>query len=202
MQPSFKVQLARWQQQLTRASGQARQRLSGLSLTALLKKKAREPLLSDEGASVRKNGATPAKGPYVPKAKATAKTAAVEVATEVAAKKATVVNRPIPAVVVTERVEMVASATLVKPFALLSTLVLVVVLSAVAVIFAAYEYRQLFHEHQSLIQQRDDLQVEWGQLLLEQSAWAANNRVEVQAIRKLDMLVPDPEQIEIVRRGN
>ena len=197
MQPSFKVQLARWQQQLTRASGQARQRLSGLSLAAVLKKKAIEPSLSGEGVSVRKNGATPAKGPYVPKT-----TAKAAVTAEVVAKKAPIVNRPIPAVVVTERVEMIASATLVKPFAVLSTLVLAVVLSAVAVIFAAYEYRQLFHEHQSLIQQRDDLQVEWGQLLLEQSAWAANNRVEVQAIRKLDMLVPDPEQIEIVRRGN
>lgn len=192
MQSSFKQQLARWQQQLTRASGQARQRLSGLSLAAVLKRKAIEPSLSGEGGPVRKNGASPAKGPYVSKA----------AAAEAVVKQAPIVNRPIPAVVVTERVEIIASTTLVKPFALLSTLVLTVVLSAVAVIFSAYEYRQLFHEHQSLIQQRDDLQVEWGQLLLEQSAWAANNRVEVQAIRKLDMLVPDPEQIEIVRRGN
>jgi len=99
-------------------------------------------------------------------------------------------------------VVVVSGQRLVRPFVLLAVLTLAVVLSAISVIFGAYEYRQLFHEHQKLIQQRDDLQVEWGQLLLEQSAWAANNRVEDQARKKLEMLVPDPQQIEIVRRGN
>lgn len=194
MQFSVQKQLARLQRQLSPVATQARERLSGLAAVVLRKSDGAAPAAPEAAAQVkRKSGATPAKGAYVPKAKA------------VAAKKKkerVAVRRPIPEVVVTEPVEIVPAGVLLKPFLLLSAVVLAVVLSAITVIFSAYEYRQLFHEHQSLIQQRDDLQVEWGQLLLEQSAWAANNRVEVLAIRKLDMLVPDPEQIEIVRRGN
>jgi|GEM_PF-127402 len=192
MQPSVQKQLARWQQQISGFAGQAKQRLSGLLLSVQKSKTAE----IQAAPAKPKSGATPATGAYVPKAKAVA--AAVAAAQE----SAKVVRRPIPQVVVTEAVEIIPARTLLKPLLLLCTLVLAVVLSAITVIFGAYEYRQLFHEHQSLIQQRDDLQVEWGQLLLEQSAWAANNRVEVQAIRRLEMLVPDPEQIEIVRRGN
>lgn len=96
---------------------------------------------------------------------------------------------------------MVDAKQLARPFLLLVSLLVAIVISAVAVIFSAYEYRLLFHEHQQLIQQRDDYQVEWGQLLLEQSAWAANNRVENQAREKLEMLVPEPDVIEVIRYG-
>ena len=81
-------------------------------------------------------------------------------------------------------------------------LVVAIVLSSVAVIFSAYENRQLFDTHQKLVQQHDDLQAEWGQLLLEQSAWAATARIERAAREQLEMQAPTPEQIEMVRRGN
>ncbi|WP_299178098.1 cell division protein FtsL [uncultured Neptuniibacter sp.] len=92
-----------------------------------------------------------------------------------------------------------SSEELVRPFLIIFLLVVVVVLSCLTVVTSAFEYRQLFHQYQGLVQQRDELQVEWGQLLLEQSAWAANNRVEQQAIKKLGMQVPEVNQIEIVR---
>lgn len=94
---------------------------------------------------------------------------------------------------------MVAGGELLRPALWLAGAVLVVVLSALAVIYSAYEYRKLFNRHQVLVQQGDDLQVEWSQLLLEQSAWGANNRVETQARKKLDMVTPEPDSIEIVR---
>lgn len=87
---------------------------------------------------------------------------------------------------------------LLRPFLVILLLAVVLILSSLAVIMSAFEYRQLFNQHQELITQRDELQVEWGQLLLEQSAWAANNRVEQQAAKQLGMKVPDVEQIEIV----
>ena len=88
---------------------------------------------------------------------------------------------------------------LFRPFLLLFAMVLLILVSCLAVVMSAFEYRQLFNQHQKLIHQRDELQVEWGQLLLEQSAWAANNRVEQQATTQLGMKVPDIDQIEIVK---
>jgi cell division protein FtsL len=57
----------------------------------------------------------------------------------------------------------------------------------------------LFNQHQNLIATWDELQVEWGQLVLEESAWAANSRIEQIAGKRLAMLVPEPGMIEIVR---
>lgn len=94
---------------------------------------------------------------------------------------------------------MLGAAELVRPTAVLALLVLLVLGSALMVIYSAYEYRNLFNRHQVLSSQGDELQVEWGQLLLEESAWSANNRVETLAEKKLNMRIPEPKGIEIVR---
>ncbi|MGB0466946.1 MAG: cell division protein FtsL [Pontibacterium sp.] len=86
-----------------------------------------------------------------------------------------------------------------RPALLLCLVALLVVTSSLMVVLSAYEYRTLFHRHQMVQRQQDDLQVEWGQLLLEQGTWAANNRVESLAVRKLNMVVPDQKSIEFVR---
>ncbi|WP_432696315.1 cell division protein FtsL [Marinobacterium sp. YM272] len=90
-------------------------------------------------------------------------------------------------------------ADLAKPAATLGLLVLLVIGSAMLVIYSAYEYRRLFNQHQVLSSQGEDLQVEWGQLLLEESAWASNSRVERQADKNLHMTSPEADNIEIVR---
>jgi cell division protein FtsL len=86
-----------------------------------------------------------------------------------------------------------------RPVALTLLLTLIIVLSALAVTYSAFEYRMLFNKHQRLVQQWDEYQVEWGQLLLEQSALGANSRVEQVATQKLEMISPQPEMIEIVQ---
>lgn len=78
-------------------------------------------------------------------------------------------------------------------------LAVLVILSALGVIYSAYLYRQLFNEQQKLFQGQNGLQVEWGQLLLEQSALAAHSRIEKVVTRQLDMYVPSPEEIVVVR---
>ena len=45
---------------------------------------------------------------------------------------------------------------------------------------------------------RDNLDVEWGQLQLEQSAWSTHAFVERVASTKLRMATPPPKEIEIV----
>ncbi len=86
----------------------------------------------------------------------------------------------------------------------LQALVLVVVvvaliLSALMVIYSAFLYRQDFNTQQQQLQQRNALEVEWGQLLLEQSALAAHGRIEKMVTQRLDMYVPSPDDIVVVR---
>ncbi|MEE2729225.1 MAG: cell division protein FtsL [Pseudomonadota bacterium] len=78
-------------------------------------------------------------------------------------------------------------------------LALVLVLaSSVAVNFSSYETRRLVAEHQRLQKENNAMQVEWGQLLLEQSTWGSYNRVEQLAGTKLNMRVPAPNEIVMV----
>ena len=71
--------------------------------------------------------------------------------------------------------------------------------SALAVVYSTHRSRQLFHELETLKDQQYELDVEWGQLLLEQSAWAAPVRVEKMAANKLRMTLPQPGQTEMVK---
>lgn len=81
----------------------------------------------------------------------------------------------------------------------LSLLVVAVVASSLTVIYSAFLYRKAFNQQQQLFQQRNELEVEWGQLLLEQSALAAHGRVERAVTSQLGMYVPSPEEIVVVR---
>lgn len=94
---------------------------------------------------------------------------------------------------------LLGADALARPTLVLAVLAFMVVGSALAVIYGAYQYRVLFNQHQNLVANWDELQVEWGQLVLEESAWAANSRIEQVASKRLDMLVPEPGMIEIVR---
>jgi cell division protein FtsL len=94
---------------------------------------------------------------------------------------------------------MVSGGELLVPALLVTGLTLAVMISAMAVIFSAYEYRRLFNQHQILVQQWDELQVEWGQYLLEQSVWSSHHRIESLAASEMDMVVPETEAIEIIR---
>lgn len=98
-----------------------------------------------------------------------------------------------------QKTKFYSAEELLGPFLAVFVLVVLLLVSCLAVVMSSFEYRTLFNQHQELVHQRDELQVEWGQLLLEQSAWAANNRVEQQATKKLGMKVPEVNQIEIIR---
>ena len=45
------------------------------------------------------------------------------------------------------------------------------------------------------------LEVEWGQLQLEQQTWAMHGRVEKLAAEKLDMRVPPPNRIQLIPKA-
>ena len=71
--------------------------------------------------------------------------------------------------------------------------------SAAGAIWAKHRSRELFIELERLNAARDNLEVEWGQLQLEQSAWSTHAFVENVARARLHMATPVPQDIEIVR---
>lgn len=83
---------------------------------------------------------------------------------------------------------------------LLPLLWLSVLVSAAGVVYAKHRSRALFVELQSLNRDRDQLETEWGQLQLEQSAWSTHGFVERVANAKLAMDIPEPTAVKIVRQ--
>ena len=79
-------------------------------------------------------------------------------------------------------------------------LVILVIVSAVSVIYAKHLNRNEFIQLQQLEKQRDLLNEEWGRLLLEESTWGSPSRVEQQARSRLDMIVPKADMTVVTKR--
>lgn len=75
-----------------------------------------------------------------------------------------------------------------------------VLVSAVGVVWTRHESRVLFVELSRLQNQRDELNIEYGKLELEQATWAEPRRVDSEARQKLGMVNPKPQDIQLVRR--
>ena len=79
--------------------------------------------------------------------------------------------------------------------------VLAVLGSAIANVYVTHLRRELFIALQVLGRSRDAMQIEWGQLQLEQSTWATNDRIESLAREKLGMRTPELGAIVLVELG-
>lgn len=73
-----------------------------------------------------------------------------------------------------------------------------VLLSALAVIASTHQTRQRVDRLETLRREAAELQVVWGQYMLEQSTWAAYGRVENVARKQLAMRLPDDDDIVMV----
>jgi cell division protein FtsL len=70
--------------------------------------------------------------------------------------------------------------------------------SAVALVYVQHYRRMQFVELRKLERERDAMQVEWGQLKLEQSTWATHERIERLALDKLDLRIPTAAEVVLV----
>jgi cell division protein FtsL len=75
---------------------------------------------------------------------------------------------------------------------------LAVLASSAGAIYCEHRSRELFIQLEALNGRRDNLQIEWGQLQLEQSAWSSHAFVERVASTRLHMAMPAPQSIEVV----
>ena len=82
----------------------------------------------------------------------------------------------------------------------LVALLCLVLITALGVVWTRHESRVLFVRLTSLQNQRDALNVEYGQLELEQATWAEPRRIDEEARSKLGMVTPEPQDVQLVRR--
>jgi cell division protein FtsL len=94
------------------------------------------------------------------------------------------------------------SRSFAKPLPSGSLLMLIlfigVLVSAIAVSYSAHWNRLLLNSLYSELSVRDKAQAEWGRLILEQSTWTAQSRIETLASEQLKMRVPQAAEIRLV----
>lgn len=78
-------------------------------------------------------------------------------------------------------------------------LFLMVLSSAIGVILATHHNRQLSIAKEQLMAERDFLDVEWRNLVLEQSALTEHTRIESRVKKQLGMYRPTPVEEVVVR---
>ncbi len=76
---------------------------------------------------------------------------------------------------------------------------LAVVATAVGIVYSKHQGRELFIELQQLGYERDRMDVEWGQLQLEQSTLTTQGKVERAARDQLGMVTLTADNMVIVR---
>ena len=81
----------------------------------------------------------------------------------------------------------------------LGGLILVLLASALAVIYSKYHSRLIFIEIQKQERALDQYEVEWGQLQLELTTLAEQNRVEQVARGQLKLVMPVREKIIYIK---
>ncbi len=87
-----------------------------------------------------------------------------------------------------------------QPLVLVCVFAVVCVLSGLALVYTKHESRKLFVELEQLTHERDELNIEWGQLQIEQSTWAQHARIEQVATEDLSLVRPEATEIFVIER--
>ena len=82
---------------------------------------------------------------------------------------------------------------------LLVVLILGSIASAIGVVYARHRHRLLFVELSRLEKVRDELNIEFGRLQLEQATMAESNRIDQIARMRLGMKFPEAADVVVVR---
>jgi cell division protein FtsL len=82
---------------------------------------------------------------------------------------------------------------------LVAVLLAACVIAAIGVVHARHQHRQLFVELTRLSHDRDELNIDFGRLQLEQATWAESNRIDQVARTRLGMKFPEAGEIVVVR---
>lgn len=85
-----------------------------------------------------------------------------------------------------------------QPILLILVFTIVCVVTALAIVYTKHESRKVFVELEQLARERDELNIEWGQLQIEQSTWATHGRIEQVATEDLELIRPPASEIYVI----
>ena len=86
-----------------------------------------------------------------------------------------------------------------KQFMMQLVLLFSILLSALAVVYSTNVHRETFTELQQAMRYEQQLQLRWGQLLLEQASLSTPARVQELAAEKFQMVLPMNNQTVMLR---
>lgn len=81
----------------------------------------------------------------------------------------------------------------------LAMLVFAVLGSGIAVVYARQEHRQAYVQLTRLVRERDEINIEFSRLQLEQATWAETNRIEQVATERIGMVFPAAAELVVAR---
>ncbi|WP_255683450.1 cell division protein FtsL [Luteimonas sp. MHLX1A] len=82
---------------------------------------------------------------------------------------------------------------------LVAIVLVAIVITAIGVVHARHQHRQLFSQLTRLENARDELNIEFGRLQLEQATWAESTRIDQVARERLGMKFPETADIVVIR---
>ncbi|HQV25211.1 MAG TPA: cell division protein FtsL [Acinetobacter sp.] len=85
-----------------------------------------------------------------------------------------------------------------KKVVVYAVLVALVFVSAMMVVFQVFEYRHDYRDLSAYIREKDDLNAEWGRLLIEQQTFGATAQIGSRAVTQLRMFSPPAAQTVVI----
>jgi cell division protein FtsL len=82
---------------------------------------------------------------------------------------------------------------------ILSLLVAAVLGTGIAVVYARQEHRQAYGQLTRLQRERDEINIEFSRLQLEQATWAETNRIEQVAAERIGMVFPQDGEVVVIQ---
>ena len=98
----------------------------------------------------------------------------------------------------TEVVEKIPTKLKFKKLIAYVILLVLVFISAMMVVFQVFEYRHDYREMSSFMRERDDLNAEWGRLLIEQQTFGATAQIGTRAVTQRRMYSPPAAQTVVI----
>lgn len=98
----------------------------------------------------------------------------------------------------TEVVEKIPTKLKFKKLIAYVILLVLVFISAMMEVFQVFEYRHDYREMSSFMRERDDLNAEWGRLLIEQQTFGATAQIGTRAVTQLRMYSPPAAQTVVI----
>jgi len=67
------------------------------------------------------------------------------------------------------------------------------------VVYARQEHRQAYVQLNRLLRERDEINIEFSRMQLEQATWAETNRIEQVATQRIGMVFPQAAELVVIK---